>query len=972
MRQRQTQDNIIGLTLQLQKFGVGKSPTARYESKNTVLGYYDGLVITPITRWLDFSPRMDWESNKKQNNLNDAVTHYPLKLLFPDLEVDGEMTGFFYEAWKKPETLLKNNPCMTVVLLNLTDTYKSQVNGDLLREFLRLLTARHEFLPLLEKVHCCVLPSLGYSDFCILMADTNWKPAFELVEHLHGLTVGDSDRGKAAVLSTDYMMPVFHRGQKRISSYRFKGLELSIRVNLSPAVTAQQLADYLPKVQVYRTSGGSDCILRADKKDGQQQLINFLLDPNTGNLVIDIASTPQLLVPHSKSYPIVRNSDAEEVHKEYINEFKKAIAIYEIGLIKHKRHCRQANALRELVASIESICSQLHSGDLRNITKGLVENFSYCLERSAHMMDQDGWNFDEMETFISEFTDVVSSFLSDLSRSDCFFMERDRYNHASISSTTSLLVAYNQWLDGFTNTVSKATDKDNQSTFAFLVTSGGRDQTQTLNAFCFLEPSVQDGVLFERVPLVTQMSEMSLFDFSGTILRSAHECMHYSGARQRSDRVQFMLTFVNTLLAELIASALFPDDSIYQYAVQKLEKLGAGQELQNAVRDSYGKCWMELAKNILVQLNDCFDLSELNDWNEANRLCRNVREWIYETLMRAFSGYEVLDDGGGSTFFTASKLAQQLYKLTQQEQRRFFEECDQQCRAHGISTVLFSFGAKRQEVIADEDQRAKGETDVVLSKQVQIILSRLLITTRPEKMPASLDNSNFIQSADATSEESNRTVWEKSFPYFQLIYSNLYYILRCTEDIFSESFADIAACESLGAVLEDYLLMHVYEDWNIDSALKKDMTTYYRIPAVLRLCFPNDLCDNGTHLTGQARTRMDEAVRRLVGHGMPKERLGTKELCDRIDTLLMLFAANQNIGEPLLKYLQECKDDYARDVVKEKLKPFRDSFHAIRLLSIDPQEKSVHRKLLAMYDALIDRGGKYHNNVTKMPQMAKW
>ena len=160
--------------------------------------------------------------------------------------------------------------------------------------------------------------------------------------------------------------------------------------------------------------------------------------------------------------------------------------------------------------------------------------------------------------------------------------------------------------------------------------------------------------------------------------------------------------------------------------------------------------------------------------------------------------------------------------------------------------------------------------------------------------------------------------------------------------------------------------MHVYEDWNIDSALKTDMTTYYRIATVLRLCFPSDLCDNGRRLTDQARNRMDAAIRRLVGHGMPKERLQVKALCDRIDILLMKFAEVQDIGAPLLKYLEKCKDAYAQDAVKEKLKPFKDSFHAIRLISIDPQEQSVHRKLLAMYDALIDRGGKYHNSVAKM------
>lgn len=970
MRQRQTQDNVIGLTLQLQKFGVGTSPVARYKSKNTVLGHYDDLVIAKITRWLDFSPRVDWESSKKHNVLNNTVTHYPLKLLFPDWGADGDPMGFSYEAWKAPETLLKSNPCMTVVLLNLTDAYKKQVCENLLPDFLKLLTEKYEPDPPLEKVHCCVLPSLGYSDFCILMAGTDWKPAFKLVECLHDLIIGDSDTEKTAVLSTDYMMPIFHRGQKKISSSRFKGLELSVRVNLLPSVTAQQLADHLTEVQVYRTSGGSDCVLWAKERKGQQQLIDFLLDSRTGNIVIDMASTPQLLVPHSTNIPNVGDHCPGDVGDEYIDTFEEAVTVYEAGLIKHKRHCRQANSLRELVASIGSICSQSHSGDLRNIMKGLVENFSYCLKESTCRMDQDGWNFDEMETCVSEFVDIVSSFLSDMSRSDCFFMERDRYNHASISSATSLLIAYNQWLDGFSNAVSKATDKNNQSNCAFLVTSGGRDQTQTLNAFCFLEPLVRDDVLYERVPLVTQMSEMSLFDFSGTILRSAHECMHFSGTRRRRDRVGFMLMFVNTLLAQLFASALLPDDRVYQYAEQRLEKLGAGSKLRRAVKDSYGECWKELAENILVQLNSCFDLSEIDDWDESKRLCRNVREWIYETLMLAFSGYEMLDEEDGNKVLATNELAQQLYKLTQRAQRRFFEACDRQCRTHGVSTVLFAFGAKRQEIIVDEDRYAGRETDVVLSNQIQMILSRLLITMHPENMPTLREKTFSIWAVDTPAEESNRAAWEKRFPYFALTYSNLYHILRSTEDIFSESFADVAACESLGAVLEDYLLMHVYEDWNIDSALKLDMTTYFRISAVLRLCFPGDLCNNGVCLTEQARKRMDEAVRKLVGHGMPKERLQAKELCDRIDSLLRLFAENRDIGEPLLEYLRRCQSDYAQDAVKEKLKPFYDSFHAIRLLSIDPQEKSAHGYLLRMYDALIDRGGEYHNNVAEMSKMA--
>lgn len=43
----------------------------------------------------------------------------------------------------------------------------------------------------------------------------------------------------------------------------------------------------------------------------------------------------------------------------------------------------------------------------------------------------------------------AGSLLADLSRSDRFFMESERYNHASVSSATALLIAYDRWQDQF-------------------------------------------------------------------------------------------------------------------------------------------------------------------------------------------------------------------------------------------------------------------------------------------------------------------------------------------------------------------------------------------------------------------------------------------------------------------------------------------------------------------------------------------
>ena len=102
----------------------------------------------------------------------------------------------------------------------------------------------------------------------------------------------------------------------------------------------------------------------------------------------------------------------------------------------------------------------------------------------AGQMDEQRKRLEEaLEIFVTQ----VGSFLADLSRSDCFSMESERYNHASVSSATALLLAYNQWQNEFVKAVSKE-EENNSSQYAFLVRSGGCDRTHTNNIFSDLEP----------------------------------------------------------------------------------------------------------------------------------------------------------------------------------------------------------------------------------------------------------------------------------------------------------------------------------------------------------------------------------------------------------------------------------------------------------------------------------------------------
>lgn len=111
---------VLGLTIYLQKYGLN---TSKLQNNPVIFGFYDSLEIEPVTCWLKYSPR---SSNNilydPKNTLQ--VSHYPIKLHFPSpAEIDGTLEGFCYEAWKAPSVLQSKFPCMTIVLVSLTDEF---------------------------------------------------------------------------------------------------------------------------------------------------------------------------------------------------------------------------------------------------------------------------------------------------------------------------------------------------------------------------------------------------------------------------------------------------------------------------------------------------------------------------------------------------------------------------------------------------------------------------------------------------------------------------------------------------------------------------------------------------------------------------------------------------------------------------------------------------------------------------------
>lgn len=955
---------VIGLTIQLQKYGLDKLGKGGNPISDIMLGHYDSLIIQPITQWLQYSPG-NGKEGKAINDISVLVTHYPIKLLFPDCALsDKVLVDFNYQAWKDPDSLLAEHPCMALALVNLTDSYKNDVGDDLLVNFAGLIRdfCNNKQMDLSE-INCCILPSIGYSDFCLLMADDSWAHAMKLIEGLHTI---QTQMG-TPVLSTDYLMPVYHRSSKntnrKLSKKRFEGVQLSIRVNLMPGCNAQMLANCVPeKVSVYRTSGGTDCLLCAESEEAEKDLFDFILQRRTesGNFVLDMASTLKLRMekvdlPDQSTFNNRYFPDLEKA----VNNFEKAINLYEEQLKVHNRHTRQANSLRELAASIRNICAQQHTGALRKIMLDFLANFMHCLNVcSANMKNEEFVRFGppilEVERVVGKLCAKVNSFLADLSRSDCFYMDREKYNHTSISSATSLLIAYNQWLNDFTDCVQKVTQAKNKSDYAFLVTSGGCDQTRIFNAFHFLEPQIKNRQLYERIPLLIQMSEMSLYDFSGTIMRAVHECMHYCGNRCRKNRLMYIVHFVVQHLSEFLSNTLFNESNSYDYAINVLKLHTASltdEEINKAkinIRIAYHQERKNFEEKIADSLMEYFPSNLDRGWEKTDYLIRNVREWIFDKLFDAFSGHEY-----SHKQLRVNSFAAMLYKGSQHAMRAFFVKCDSIFVSYHVTTMTFAFETKKLEAYFSQQEDDRNcDRDPILYRTIQMVLSRLLIT----------DPSSFIPSDE--DDHANRE-WDKKFPYFNLISSNIRAIMESTTDVFSESFADVVACEILNANFEDYLLMHVYEDWDLDDALDvSSFSNIYRIPAVIKVCFPNEIESDGLCLKSDARLKIRNALNRLDGHGMPAERLDSDTLCDRIDFLLNCWREHQSTGQFLIDYLIECRNVYQDNSVKEGLAAYPEAFRKIRLLSIEPGTDDSHKKILQMIHSLVgSKVGPYDSEI---------
>ncbi len=987
-----------GLLVKLEKDPLGDE----HQGDDYILGYFDRAVIQPVYRWLEYSPRTIAVNPDLENP--NLLSSYPIKLIFPTSDIVNslEKAGLDYTSWKQFDTQKSNQmidqfPCISVILINLMDRFKGDTPRDpcgaqLLR-FARVLQSGIYQLDgaavpwtssMFKQAHCCILPSLGYSDYCILLAEKDWQISMALLRYLHG-AVSDN----VPVLSTDYFMPMYHiapasgtENPIHIEGH-MHGIRLSIRVHLQPGASMECLKDKVGNLaNVVQMSGSSDCLLESrpredfsellriiaadhehGKKDLQGIVLNTeatlyqdfsadLLSENGGKVSNRIEQAENSDKGPPGSVGKAENTDMKvpDPMEETIRDLREILKAYWHLLQEENRHMRQFNALWNQVASIENICKEKHNEALKEIIVPWLSAFGDCMRRCIEGLSEDTERKEEtqakwsmIEEALEIFITQVGGFLADLSRSDCFFMESERYNHPSVSSATSLLLAYTRWQKSFVQAVLNEEQND-VSKYAFLVRSGGCDTTETDNPFYFLVPDTKvvdrrEGggtreFLVERMPMITHMSEMSLFDCGGAIFRMTHECMHYCGSRERQERILCVIQFASRYLGHILAIALFgntySDTLIHRLrTVFHVKEKRLNKRLHCCWRKEFQRFKEKVAGEIERQLREELQTEE-RSWNEASYMSGAVEQWLKDKLFAMFACYPPSGPANNG-LAKLNDLAFFLYKTQLDAVHRFYISCDAAIRQHRRTLSFCALEGRRIQHYIDASRSknqkwSDSDVDHALKQRIFEMLNQLRITGQcefPDNTIQKLLGSNV---ADALLGNLNLTD-----------------ILEAVVgECFSEAFADLEACMRLNASLSDYLLSFVFENWDILDKQKTSPRFIFRIPVVLRIYFSRQLSPDGSRLTQEARQQLKDAIQHLIAHGMPEERIHDDVLANHIDTLLRMYRRYQWEAFGLCRYLRICKRNYEKQE-KPEMKRFQKAFKQIRLQETDSHGDAVAR-----------------------------
>lgn len=879
-----------------------------------------------------------------QTNVDTSpVDFYDVKLLFPGQKIRDNLSSeiFDYKTWNNKDQD-KDSPFLSVVLLRATDAFLSTLDSpqDGIEKLVTFISSAKDSHPIhkddtycwkLINSHtkCAVFSTLGSFDYAILFRGNDLETIFHFTEKLRtewkvDFPTTDSGDLSPQAVSNIYMTQGF---QKNADPSQFsngpcmdRNVPLQIRMRLLPGMKVpdlltqlrermtdlaknrsfQHLESWLAtqgsleaiKHSAYLIRGRYDCQLCLDLP--LKVVVDLYCDrglfssQNITDLSIeDIHTTIRFpVMEDGASMTTVMN-----LPKEFLTlsqRFKTTQKVYQHFLETNHLHFRTERAISQMFVLFCNMHRNPHNRDvsrlLCNAFDSLLEYLESriaCANQALNKHNEANFyhNVEEIERGAALFREYIGNYLLDLAHSERGFIEGLKLSHSSVESATKLLFAYNSILNQLVQCVSRPSS-EGEFRYTFVVVSGGCDQTKAITLFDTNTEQVNDLPKENRL-FVIQLSEMSIFDIKGTLLRTVHEAWHFCGNRLRRERKTAWIDAISQLLAYYMAQVMFAPFGPIQAQIVKetytLSEDSFHKELSNLQATQRNFLQTDIAAGVRKHLTSaCTSEKETELLLYADELLSSIKMALLQWLT---SGTGHPQPGGTDA----------LSFVYAQYQNHFSQWLDSAiARCNSPKYQGFTYPLLLRKSRTSYFQTSAKDFDQPLCRYLTFCLT--CFACNEVDIPT-LQRELSIDDADI------HKLWDL------LSRSHIHELCRVIQSGCNEALSDIMAIQTLGATVEEYLFSFLYECWHINQSLPKDLSYTFRIGLTMDCCFHT--CQLTDSIKQTLRRYCDSQIQSAT---WMSERFHCDALIERIEQMLNQYNyfTNKQVTPPLKKYLESC------------------------------------------------------------------
>lgn len=566
--------DILGLKIRLRK--VNPNYNKGIEKKTTkeiiAFGHYDAMAIEPIDTLSDFRPGKEIEpidtlsdfrfgKDAEQTTLgaDRYYTEYTLKLVAVDSKKLSDDNKNEHGYWSNFGKNAVNNdidlPFLAVVSVDIKDdklnkTTKLQQYQDLICDLCNVKDNKVLIAPYL---------CLGYTDFVILVRSKSLDAILKYIVNLRNKADISSTYSVVGVLkgvNADNISDLqnisarFEWSLKEIKSDKnppdfFKNFPYGVTFGVFDRYADMQLIErdfyklfneYSPYFDEKDVTQDGDIATKEISCNNIIKNFNTYLNYSDGDINTGIEGNGE---SSKKSISLINNNDeALKALDKFLKSYKKLID-------KTQSHKRLHKAMQEMGRFYGYIILTCHSQDVKKVFGGFYADFLKSISSLVEKIKsgkitqeefEESEPIEKLNSAIEEFRTLFGDLLFDILRSDHSFFEAPSVAHPSIGSTTKLLLAYNNIVNGWNK---KIGTENGHHYVSFLITSGGCDVTRAHNLLydfeSHIKPKGEDKEKY-KLPVIITIPEASLYDVEGTLFRLAHEFFHLKGERNREGR----------------------------------------------------------------------------------------------------------------------------------------------------------------------------------------------------------------------------------------------------------------------------------------------------------------------------------------------------------------------------------------------------------------------------------------------------